>query len=377
MSKPKKILLIGRRKAAIAAAKRCGWHPVVIDVHPRKEQAPNAFGGTKIEALEEALALFPDDPPCAVAAVTTGSVIAAAAIRQHFGLPGLSLETARKCHDKLVMKKAIVAAGLPCAPWTETDANTQPDDLIDQLGLPLVLKMPISSGGRGVWICHSKEEVKNHLRPGLLVEGFVHGTEMSVETFRQHGQATFQNFTRYWKPRWANVVPATLDTNLADSVRHLTNRVHDQLGITTGMTHMELFLSKNGPVFGEIAARPPGGYIMELIRRAYHFDPWEALLRLATGETPPFPTKAQQHAGVWIIHPGHGTVREIQGLDQARAIPGITDLACSLKVGSVFDHRTGSGESKGYLIAERPTAESCGEALTQAIAQVRIIMDHH
>ena len=38
---------------------------------------------------------------------------------------------------------------------------------------------------------------------------------------------------------------------------------------------MEVFLGEEGPVFGEIAARPPGGYLMDLIPRAYGFDPWE------------------------------------------------------------------------------------------------------
>jgi len=186
-----RILLIGRRKSAIAAAKRCGWKPVVIDVQPRREQAPNAFGGTRKLAVEEAVGRFSKRVPIGVAAVATGSVVAAAAIREKFGMTGLSVEAARRCHDKLVMKKAVANAGIPCAPWIETNETTTPEQLIDELGLPVVLKMPISSGGRGVWVCHTAAEVREHLQPGSLAEGFITGTEMSVESFRSNGATVF------------------------------------------------------------------------------------------------------------------------------------------------------------------------------------------
>jgi glutathione synthase/RimK-type ligase-like ATP-grasp enzyme len=172
------IILVGNRKGAVAAAKRCGWDPMVIDVKARREQSHLAFGGSSDWALDHVRkwrSEGDDIGPLGVVAVTTGSVVAAAAIRQYFGLPGIGPDVAMRCHDKLVMKKAIVAAGLPCAPWMETNEVTTASELIDVLGLPLVLKMPISSGGRGVWICRDFKSVEDHLLPGLLAEGFVRG----------------------------------------------------------------------------------------------------------------------------------------------------------------------------------------------------------
>ena len=168
-----RIILVGNRKGAVAAAKRCGWDPIVIDVKARREQSHLAFGGGSDWAVDYVRELWPegdDIAPLGVVAVTTGSVVAAAAIRQYFGLAGIGPEVAMRCHDKLVMKKAIVAAGLPCAPWLETNEATTASGLIDLLGLPLVLKMPISSGGRGVWICRDSESVEDHLLPQDRVE---------------------------------------------------------------------------------------------------------------------------------------------------------------------------------------------------------------
>ena len=370
----KRILLVGHRKGAIAAALRCGWEPVSIDVAARREQTGGAFGGTMKWAIAEAESLFPENPPAFVTAVATGSVVAAAAIRQHFGLPGICPETAMRCHDKLVMKKTIVAAGVPCAPWMETTEESSPAELIDTLGLPVILKLPISSGGRGVWICQTAEEIELHLRPGLLAESFVKGTEMSVETFRAKGKTLFRNHTRYLKPRWANVVPADLDVSTAMPVDRLSESVQSALGIQTGISHMEVFLTENGPVFSEIAARPPGGFLMDLMARAYDFDPWEFLLRIANGETPEAPVSHNQFAGVWLLHPGEGTLKEIHGIIAARATPGIVKATCHLKPGDVTTARVGSGEIKGRIIAEAPTSADCASSLQQAAAQVHFTL---
>jgi biotin carboxylase len=363
--------MVGRRKGAVAAAERCGWEPIVIDVPARDEQAAGAFGGSASWAVEKVSALCPDSPPVGVAAVATGSVVAAAVVRELLGLQGISRETALRCHDKLVMKRAIAAASIPCAPWRETSADTTAEELVESLGLPVVLKMPISSGGRGVWICQTVAELATRLRPGLLAEGFVSGTEMSIETFRAGGITVFRNPTQYLKPRWANIVPARLTGDDPERIDSMAERVHDALGITSGISHMEIFLTADGPVFGEIAARPPGGFIMELIHRSYGFDPWEAVLRISAGEKPRFPDRAKQFSGVWLLHPGGGRITAVNGVQEARAIPNIVDITCRIQPGQVTTQRIGSGDNGGRITASAPSQQACAAALREAANTVQ------
>ncbi|BDS07578.1 hypothetical protein NT6N_26180 [Oceaniferula spumae] len=370
-----KIILVGKRKGAADAARRLGLEPLEIDVKARKEQAESAYGGGVTWAVEHATELLAGEKPIAVAAVATGSVVAAAAIRKHFGLPGVSPETAMACHDKLVMKKAISAAGIPCAPWAETNEQTTAEQLIEILGLPLVLKLPISSGGRGVWICKSQDEVAKRLTKGLLAEGFVSGVEMSVEAFRYDSETLLINPTCYLKPRWANVVPAHLAESDWSAVKQLGECVYQALGIDSGISHMEIFLTKNGPVFGEIAARPPGGFLMELIRRAYDMDPWEVLLKLNIGLSPVMKTDAVCHAGVWLIHPEPGTVTAVRGLKQVKQMPGVVHASCRLKKGDEVRTRIGSGETKGRIVVEADSYQSCADQLEAAVTSVVVECD--
>jgi hypothetical protein len=96
------------------------------------------------------------------------------------------------------------------------------------------------------------------------------------------------------------------------------------------------------------------------------------LLRLATGETPDFPARAGRCAGVWILHPGKGTVHKISGLKKARAIPGVSKVACTLRTGDHVSERLGSGDSKGRIVAEAASAQECAEALRQALEVIEI-----
>lgn len=362
----KEILLVGQRQSAIDAARALGCSVSVQEVASRDEQASAAFGGNVADAVKDARKGYHNKLPSAVVAVAEGAVPSAAAIREKFGLDGIDRESALLCHDKLHMKKAIVAAGIPCAPWLETTVDTRPEDIVERLGLPAVLKLPVSSGGRGVSVCADLQEIARNLRSGMLAEAFTTGPEMSVETLLQDDRVLFRNHTRYLVPHWANIVPADTSDDVRAEIDALADRVHDALGIGDGITHMEIFLTPEGPVFGEIAARPPGGRLMELISRAYDFDIWQAVLRIALGETPDLPDRAEHFAGAWFLYPGAGVVTKISGLGEARKIPHVARLNCRAKPNRHYGERLGTGQTAGEIIVVTDTMDECEKRLREA-----------
>jgi len=367
------ILLVGRRQAATDAGRDLGYSVSVQEVASREEQATGAFGGMVDDAVASAKKRYKNKPPKAVVAVAEGAVPAAAAIREKFGLQGLGREAAANCHDKLLMKKAIVAAGIPCADWLETTIDTRPEEVVERLGLPVVLKLPVSSGGRGVAICTDLQQVAYYLHPGMLAEAFTEGTEMSVETFRRDHQTLFRNCTRYLIPHWASIVPADLSADDGEAIDALAEQVHDALGIDQGMTHMEIFLTPGGPVFGEIAARPPGGRLMELISRAHGFDAWQAVLKIALDEEPDFPVVGvAKYAGAWLLYPDQaGTVTKISGPGEARKLPHVARLNCRAKPNRHYPERSGTGQSAGEIIAVADSMQECERSLYEAREMIR------
>ena len=377
------VVAVGLRRGAVEAAARMGLPLVaVVDKRPgpRTEarladvlhvdfEAPGA--GRPWGEVTGRLATL---APAAVVALTERAVLPAAQIRAALGLPGLSPEAARRCADKRAMKRAARAAGLRCADVVEAEEGLGADALVERLGLPLVLKAAVGSGGRGTRVVQDRADVPDRLPPGWMAESFVDGVEMSVETICADDRPLLVNPTRYLVPAWASLVPAPLGGQHQAVVAH-AEAARRALGVTSGITHLELFLTADGPVFGELAARPPGGHLMRLMALAYGVDPWEALLRVALGERPPLPDRAERTAAVQIVHPGPGTVHAVDGLGRARALAGVEEVSVRVRPGEVLAPRAGTGQEAGHVIVTGATAAHAEARLAAAVAELRLAVE--
>lgn len=377
---PRTVVFVGFRSGALAAARRLGLGVLLLsDAEPRARAraalagfAPADLAGDLSAVVSAARVLAGPTRPHAVVALTEKSVVPAAAVREALGVPGLSPEAALACHDKVRMKTLVREAGIPCADWAEIGEETRAEDLVRRLGLPLVAKERGSSGSRGTVVATDLAAVRGAIRPGWMAERFVSGVEMSVESIVAGGEVLFQNPTEYLVPLWANVVPAALAPGELAAASELTRRALAALGVARGITHLELFRTPEGPVFGEVAARPPGGYLMDLISIAYGFDPWEALLRVELGEALDLPRGASGHAGVWILHPGPGVVSAVRGLDEARGVPGVVDVRCRVRRGDRVERRVGSGQDVGRILVRAATRDAAALAVREAREKLAI-----
>lgn len=374
------LILVGGRDAAIRAAQEAGHHVVLVsDRKPLRRRREQLLGFVDIDlaAMDHRWL-----SPClreidrvvraagreigGVLAATERAVLPAALIRKGFELSGNSPESAFLCRNKLAMKESIRGAGLPCADFAGITKRTTAISLITRLGLPLIIKPADSSGSRGATFAKRQRDVERHLTPGMIAESFVHGLEMSVESFVVNGEVVFTNITEYLLPLWANVVPATLPAATLKAVHALNQAAIARLGIRAGMTHLELFLTSEGPVFSEIAARPPGGYLMELLQMAYGFDPWQVAMDIELGKSVRLPQRAQKYSGMWLLHPGPGVVKRVSGLRVCQSLRGIAEVSCRVAPGDSLRQREGSGESAAYFLAAGATRTEVVTALEKA-----------
>lgn len=102
---------------------------------------------------------------------------------EELGIPytGAGAETSRICFDKVLTKKAMVAAGVP-TPASEVIAVGQ----TPSIPLPCVIKPPCEGSSVGVQIVRKPEELAPaleadaHFGDTLLVEEFIQGKELTV-----------------------------------------------------------------------------------------------------------------------------------------------------------------------------------------------------
>lgn len=349
------LVVVGNRTAAIASACRLYTRVIQLADHPSKPRAQDNLSTLEMPRNDSEFAKVAEYitrrlQPVGVAALTEGSVVVAARVREALGLDGLGLTSARACTAKGLMKQTMRAAGIRVTKFVTAAEGLRRDAIIGRLGLPLVLKRERGSGGRELEFVREPGDAPEFLPDGWMAEAFIDGVEMSIESFVSGCEPLFVNFTDYAEPRWANIVPADPSALPVAELLELNRRVIEVLEIERGMTHMEVFLTREGVVFGEIAARPPGGRIMELLELAYGFDPWQALFAVEAGERPSLPAEAQRVAGMRLVHPGPGTVVAVNGRDRLQRQPGLVHLHCFAKPGKTIAMREGAGQAAGYAL---------------------------
>lgn len=368
------IILVGQRRgAAEQAAEQLGWPYFVIHESELK-RAPQAREKGRLHcafaphAIDEAFHAIQQQLPEArlVIPLTEKAVAFAAALQDRLeGDKSQHQEFAERLTHKRKMKIHAQRTGVPCARFI-TASQAIPEDWT----YPCVVKTEVGSGSRGLVFAENETQLKAALTPGHLAESLIIGKEFSVESFVSNGKIAFSNITDYTEPRWENVLPAGFSADRQTRIVAFNQQVIEAFGVTSGMTHLEVFDTEQGLVFGEMARRPPGGYIMDLLAIAYDLDPWIAYLQSFASVDSAYPKQAKCHAGVRMMHPGAGYLHAVTGLESAREVVGAHHVKITRTVPGEIQDRKGVGESCGYCLATAATATAVEDALHQMAAQI-------
>lgn len=285
-----------------------------------------------------------------IIAGTEAAIYPAAIARRMLGARCSEATTALRCRDKLAMKEYLYAFGIPMTRFMAESAATNAAAVFKSLGRPVVRKNRKSSGSRTLQIIHRESDLVLQHGNRNILEKYVCAPEASIESFICNGNIQFSNITDYHEKGCTNFVPAAFDAVLTNAIENLNRRVIEALKIRWGITHLEVYLAEKGLLFGEIALRPPGGYIMNAIRHAYDFDPWEAFLAMELDEPFRFPDRPRAYAAVDVLHPGAGTVIAVNGEAEVRSHPATCEFRLKTALGDRISRRESVGQDTGYLL---------------------------
>ncbi|WP_291722391.1 ATP-grasp domain-containing protein [Bernardetia sp.] len=363
------VWIIGNRSDAIETAKKNNLRVVLLYNKKLKNHKADtleqiSFIWSKQEWMHFVEDLLKKEPkPIAILAPTEKSVLPAAWISEQI-VPNFytSEKVALHCTHKPTMKKVAKKANIPCADFLENETGENKiskQELIEKLGLPMAFKTCTGSGSRGAYIVKSENEVPAFLKKGYMAESFVKGTECSVEAVIQNGKVLFQNITEYTEPKFANLVPTTFSKAIQEKIFEFNEKIIKALGAKNGITHTEVFIQnleqnntdKINLVFGEMAIRPPGGYIMNLLKLSYQKDFWQIWLDTFLGNKVDMKNiEPHFYSGLRLFHPKAGILKAIKGKEFVKAIEELEEFTLSVKEGSTIKQREGTGQSIGHIV---------------------------
>jgi 5-(carboxyamino)imidazole ribonucleotide synthase len=259
--------------------------------------------------------------------------------------------TIRAAFDKIHQRRILTNRGFPVPAFAEI---TGPDDVFDFAGVfdwPIVLKTARAAGQdeKGVWIVERESEAMRVLneRNGerMLAETFVPVVkELVVLVVRRPGG----HLRVYPVAQVSNVdgvcreivAPAPIPPAVAEQARTLARRIADELD-AVGVLAVELFLTADGLLVNELAARPhnAGHFTIEATPTSQFENHIRAVLDLPLGPT-------------WATSPAAATVNVIGGLEHADPSASLAEaLAVEGANVHLYGKRTGPGRKLGHVTA--------------------------
>ncbi len=190
---------------------------------------------------------------------------------------------------------------------------------------PIHLKAFDKAGCLGHRMIRTPDEVDNIPEEEfpLLMESHLDGWEFAVEAWIYKGKVRFLNISEYVTLGYSVFVPATPEL---ESWRNLITKEIEKLiktfDIEFGFIHPEYFVTADGTMyFGEVAYRPPGFKVFELLERVYGFNAYQALVVCFDPKSTEeeveafFPREvvdAKGYAGSFGVYPRHRVVSRLE-----------------------------------------------------------------
>jgi biotin carboxylase len=406
--RPRRLLLLiptttYRTEDFVEAARRLGVDLVIASEQPSTlaEQFPDHLLALPFNDLAEAVRLMvayaARRPIDAVVPVDDRTTVVAAAIAEALGLRANPVAAVSATRNKLRMRERLTARSVPSPAFRGFRVMEDPAAVARQVTYPCVLKPLVLAASRGVIRADSEAEFVDawkriatilaspdvqELGEGtgeILVEGFIPGVEVALEGLLQGGR--LETLALFDKPdpldgpffeETIYVTPSRLDEPTQAAIRDLAARAAEALGLDDGPVHAELRINAGGAWMLEIAARSIGGLCSRALRFGTGMTLEEIILRHALGLPIASLERDRRAAGVMMIPIPHGGILEgVEGLDEARAVPGIEDVTISMHQGQEVVPLPEGWRYLGFIFARADTPAEAEAALREAHRRLR------
>ena len=201
----------------------------------------------------------------------------------------------------------------------------------------------------------------------VLMESHLDGWEFAVEAWIHDGKILFLNISEYVTLGYSVFVPASPELEAwRPRIREQIEKLIWAFDIHFGFIHPEYFVTSDGTLyFGEVAYRPPGFKVFELLERAYGFNAYQGMVLAFDPKTTEeeikdfFPREvvdAKGHAGCFGVYPRRRVVTHLEIPEETEQDPYYEYHELTAPLTEKVTKRTAFGTHWGlvYFFGEDP-----------------------
>ena len=397
-----------RTKAYIDAALKLDVDVVAASEQPSTLADKNPAGLLTLDffdperASEQVRKFAAEYPIDAIIPVDEDTAVVAASIADAIRVKNNSVDATLTAKNKHRMRDVLDRNGVRVPRFWRFSLDDDPREVAAQITYPCVVKPLFLSTSRGVMRADNEEEFAGVVRrldgivsdPKLarrggslareaLIEEFVPGFEVAVEGLVTDGE--FRMLAIFDKPdpldgpffeETIYVTPSRLSTEVQQQIIESTAAAIRAMGLTKGPVHAELRVNERGAWVIEVAARAIGGLCSRALRFDNDMSLEELIIRHALGENTGSISRESAAAGVMMIPiPRAGILREVLGVDQARAVANIEDIIITAHITQHIQPPPEGASYLGFIFSRAATPDRVESALREAHARLEFLIE--
>ncbi|MBB2942686.1 biotin carboxylase [Actinoplanes lutulentus] len=327
----------------------------------------------------------------AVVPTSEPSIVVADELSEQLDLPGNPAATAPARRSKAAMRERALHHGVRVPAFAVT---ARPDVFAAarRIGFPAIAKPHTGAGSHGVVLIPDAaaqpeligHDLFGHRAGEWLVERYVRGRELAVNTFSHRGRHRILDIWEYRQPTSADydqpywdvvqVRPEDPDWAVAAA---FVERVLDVFGVDLGPGHTEIKIDEEGPCLIELASRLPGAHMVDHWQAHSSIRPYDDTLAAYLGEDPGLLDRDLAFDAVLGIcclrnDERPGVIEDLIGLDEARRTPGVDAVICDLAPGDHVPLTRDLGSLVGFVLVHGDDERAVAELLRTVRDKVRL-----
>ncbi len=357
---------------AIRKTKELGLKVVVCDYDPNAvgfsyADEPCLISTIDQEAvLEKAKIIKPD---YVITSTSDAPVRTAAYVSEKLGLPSdLSYENAICATVKSAMRDRLKKHQIPIPQYFSCGNFSEFVNAVRVFDDVCIIKPSDSAASRGVMQIKSKSEdsqlreyyhqcVANSRNHVVMVEEFMTGPEVSVESFIENGKVTIIAITdKLVTPlpyfvELGHSEQSNLPLDIKERIELVTKQAIKAIGIVNGVSHTELKVTSDGVKIVEIAARLGGDYITSrLVPLSTGVDMVGNSILLALHKQIDIEKKFDRGSAIRFICAQEGMIKKIYIPEEAYRERGVEEIKLYSHEGAQVHALKSSNDRIGHII---------------------------
>lgn len=318
-------------------------------------------------------------------------LVPVARLARQLGLPTTVPEVMQACRNKGLARTLFARHGVPSAASVSVRDAHEATQAAERIGYPVVLKPASHAASIGVIRADTPQQLGVAYEfaakaaglgvesRSVLVEEYLDGPEVSVECVTYRGETTAVALTRKTvsEPPYFEEMAHSVDAAdpLLATVAPAARAAIRALGITDGVSHVEIRLVDGRPRLIEVNGRLAGDMIGHLVSLATGIDLPRAAADIACDRAPDLTPTHSSAAAIRLIYPDtSGTLDRLayEGerpawLERIHVQHHVgDDLVLPADGGDMFTARI------GYLITTGPTADVAQTRAEQAVSRLDV-----